>query len=136
MANVSPIGRTRHGAKALRRAVAGEVGGTTQQLTSGATAVAVDLGTYKTDITTGDTGGSEDVTIGDGTGVTIGDRKLITLVTRSDSSDVVNLDHANIANASGTQTTNVDLDAEGEFVLLEWNGSKWQVIYSLATIAT
>jgi len=103
---------------------------------SDAAAVDVDLTTYETKLTTGGSAGSEDVNVGDGSdALAIGQRKLITLDTRTDASDVVNLDHANIVNASGVQTTNVDLDAEGEFVLLEWNGAKWQIIYSDATVA-
>lgn len=135
---IPAFGRVRHGAKAIRQALASDSIGedeSVEQLTSGAAAVTVDLGRYKTEITTGATAGSEDVNIGDGTGVEIGERKLIELVTRTDGSDVVNLDHANIVNASGTQATNVDLDAAGEFVLVEWNGAAWQVIHANATIA-
>lgn len=133
-----PLGRTRHGAEAMRQAIIGEVPdlpSAVDQLTSGAAAVAVNLARYKTEITTGGTAGSEDVNVGDGTGIEVGDRKLIEMVTRTNASDVVNLDHANIANAAGVQATNADLDAAGEFVLLEWNGTKWQVIHASATIA-
>ena len=103
---------------------------------SGATAVTIDVATYHVKITTGGTAGSEDVSIGDGTGARVGERKLITLAVRTDGSDVVNLDHANCVNATGTTLTNLDMDAAGEFVLLEWNGTKWQIIYADATEAT
>ena len=102
---------------------------------SGASAINVDVGVYETKLTTGGTGASEDVNVGNGAGITVGHRKLITLKTRTNGADVVNLDHANIANDSGVQATNVDLDAEGEFVLLEFNGSKWQIVYASATVA-
>lgn len=91
---------------------------------------------YEAYITTGGTAGSENYTLGDGTGVTVGQRKLITLAVRTHASDVVNLDHANMHNAAGVQLANADLDAAGEFVLFEWNGSEWQEIYSDATLAT
>lgn len=102
---------------------------------SGAADVGVDLSVYHTEIITGGTDGAENVTLGDGTGAVVGQRKLVTLKTRTSGSDVVNLDHANIANASGVQATNCDLDAAGEFFLFEWNGSKWQIVYGSGTIA-
>lgn len=105
-------------------------------LTSGSSAVSVDTAVYKTEITTGGTAGSEDVNIGDGTGAVIGERHLIELTTRTNASDVVNLDHLNVHNAAGTALTNLDMDAEGEFVLVEWTGSEWQIIYSDATEST
>jgi hypothetical protein len=99
-----------------------------ETILSGAVAKAVDLGVYHTQIVTGATEGSEDVTVGDGTGAVVGQRKLVTLVTRSHASDVVNLDHANMVDTDGsTALTNMDLDAEGEFLLAFWNGAKWQV---------
>lgn len=94
------------------------------------------LTVFESKITTAGAGASEDFNVGDGTGVRVGTRKLVTLAVRSDASDVVNLDHANCVNASGTQLTNLDLDAADEFVLLEWNGSKWQIVYANATEAT
>lgn len=106
-----------------------------EAVTSGASPVALDITVYQSLITTGDTDGTEAVTIGDGTGAVIGQRKLVYLVTRT-GTDTVSLDHANIVNASGTQTTNCDLDAADEYVLLEWNGAKWQIVYTNGTVAT
>ena len=103
--------------------------------TSGAAAIQVDLSIYETKLTTGGTAGTESVTLGDGAGVTVGHRKLVTLKTRTNAADVVSLDHANLANKSGVQATNVDLDAAGEFCLVEWNGSKWQIVHANATVA-
>ena len=105
-------------------------------VTTGATAVSVDPGAYKTEIITGGTAASEDFNLGDGTGVEIGTRRLVYLKTLSDASDVINLDHANCVNVSGTQYTNLDLDAADEFLLTEWNGAKWQTIYVSGTEAT
>ena len=103
---------------------------------SGAVAVTIDASTYHVNITTGGTAGSENVSIGDGSSARVGERKLITLAVRTDASDVVNLDHANCVNAAGTTLTNLDMDAAAEFVLLEWNGTKWQIVYANATEAT
>jgi len=111
-----------------------------EELVSGAAAIEPSHAPYATDIVTGGTAGSEDVTVGDGTVTAtnavpvIGQRKLYTLKTRTNGADVLNLDHANLVNAAGTAMTNCDLDAAGEFILLEWNGLKWQEIYSDATI--
>lgn len=103
---------------------------------SGATTLSLDLGPYETRVISGGTAGSENVTIGTGSTAIVGQRKLVTFLTRTNASDVLNLDHANILNSSGTQATNVDLDAAGEFVLLEYVGSsKWQVRAANATIA-
>lgn len=106
-----------------------------EAVASGAVALTLDPSVYGAEITTGGTAGSEDVNLGDGTGAVVGQRKLITLSVRTNASDVVNLDHANMVNAAGTTATNVDLDAAGEFVLLEWNGAKWQVVYTNGTVA-
>lgn len=113
----------------------GNLIGSFDSKTTGASTVALDLDPYETRITTGDTDGTENVTIGNGSTAIVGQRKLVTLETRV-GTDTVSLDHANILNASGTQATNVDLDAAGEFVLLEYVGSnKWQVRAANATIA-
>lgn len=120
---------------------AGNLTNSEEQLTSGAAAIVPSHKPYSTQIVTGGTAGSEDVTLGDGTAsadndaAVVGQRKLLTLKTRTNGSDVVNLDHANMANAAGTDATNADMDAAGEFFLVEWNGTKWQVVYTNATIA-
>lgn len=112
-----------------------------EELVSGASAITVSLGPRSTQVVTGGTDAGEDVNLGDGTAsvanaaAVVGQRKLVTLKTRSSGSDVVNLDHANIANAAGTDATNCDLDAAGEHFLFEWNGTKWQIIYGTGTIA-
>lgn len=110
-----------------------------EPLFSGASAVPVDLTVYQTKITTGGTAGSEDVTLGDGTGTVtpiVGQQHLITLETRTNASDVVNLDHANMVDSAGTDLTNMDLDAAGEFVLVRWTGTKWKVLETNGTLAT
>ena len=104
------------------------------EITTAADSQAVATTSYETKITTGGTAGTENISIADGT--IVGERKLITLAVRTDASDVVALAHANVVNASGTAATGVTLDAAGEFILLEWNGSKWQAVYTPATIAT
>ncbi|MCP3980742.1 MAG: hypothetical protein GY716_15680 [bacterium] len=105
--------------------------------TSGASEITLDITQYQSTITTGATEGSEDVSVGDGTGAIVGQRKLITLGTRSHASDVVNLDHANMVDTDGsTALTNMDLDAADEFWLGQWNGTAWVTIYTTGTLAT
>jgi hypothetical protein len=108
--------------------------GTSEQVTTGAVDQVVDVGVYQTKVTTGGTQGVENLAVGDGTGVVIGTRKLIVLENLSDPSDVLTLDAANIvieeiaAHALvDTDLSDVTMDAEGAFLMLEWNGAKWEV---------
>jgi len=103
-------------------------------LTTGAAPVSPDLTVYETKITSGGTAGSEDLNVGDGTGAIIGQRHLFTFETRTNGSDVINFDHANMDD--GLTITDVSMDAADEFILLEWNGLKWQIIYSAAGVVT
>lgn len=95
--------------------------------TNGDEATAVGLGTYQTRVTTGGSEGAEDLAIGDGTGAIVGQRKLITLAAITAEGDSVALDDTNISQGSDT-ITGVALDAEGEFLLLEWRGATWEVL--------
>lgn len=103
--------------------------------TSGASAVTLDFDAYKNVITTGGTGGSEDVNVPAVAGFEIGERFLVYLGTRTDASDVVNLNHALIT-SGGAATTNVDMDAADEWVLLERRDAAWEIIAHNATVAT
>lgn len=87
----------------------------------------VDLDVYHSQLTTSGSEGAEEAEVGDGTGVVVGHRKLITLATRTHASDSVTLDDANISQGADTITA-VELDAAGEFILLEWQGASWEVI--------
>lgn len=108
----------------------------TETVTTGASPVAANLEYQESSITTGGTAGSEDFNIGDGTGVKVGTKHLITLAVRTDGSDVVNIDHANWVDFdNSTGLTNLDLDAAGEYVLGEWNGTKWRLLYTNGTKA-
>jgi hypothetical protein len=104
--------------------------------TSDGAATDVGLTVYGTQVTTGGSEDNELLDIGDGAGAVIGQRKLVTLVDRTHASDVVVMDHGNIVNAAGAALSAVELDAEDEFILLEWNGAKWQVVYADATLTT
>lgn len=110
---------------------------TTQEevATNGDTATELSLEVYQSVITTGGSEGAEEATLGDGTGAIVGQRKLITLDTLTHASDSVTLDHANFAVPDETITA-IELDAAGEFLLAEWNGAKWQVIYASAGVVT
>jgi hypothetical protein len=90
---------------------------------------AVDLTVYETRVTTTGSEAAEEITLGDGTGAVVGQRKLIT-GTLGHANDAVTLDHANMADVDGGALAAVSIDATGGFVLVEWNGTAWQVIYS------
>lgn len=85
-----------------------------------------DISVYETRVTSGDSDGAELLNIGDGTGAYVGQRHLITLVSRVGTDDVT-LDDANITQA-GVTIAAVVLDADDEFILLEWQGASWEVI--------
>ncbi len=105
-------------------------------LVSGASPVAMTLAAYHTVITTGDTDGNESVTIPDG--VIAGQRKLVSLGTRTGTDVVViavtNIDQGLHSGETPATITALNLDAEGEYALLEWSGAKWNVLYSNGTI--
>lgn len=108
---------------------------TYEEVDTGSVAVAANLKVYQTLITTGDTDGNESLTLGNGTGVVIGTRKLIKLQTRT-GTDTVVLDHANIVNAAGAALSAATMDAAGETLVVEWNGTKWQAIWVIGTTLT
>lgn len=103
--------------------------------TNGTTPTDLDLTVYQSILTTGGSQGAEDAAIGDGTGITVGQRKLVTLDTLTDPADSVTLDDANFAQGSDTITA-IALDAEGEFILAEWQGAKWEVIKASSGVVT
>ena len=110
----------------------------TDTLTTGASAVSATTTAYETKITTGGTAGAENINLPDGDFV--GQRKLFTLAVRTNASDVVDLQAAklgrlNISGSTSQNVTNLDLDAVGEYALLEWDGTEWNVIYTNGTIA-
>lgn len=106
-------------------------------LTSGTVAKNVDTTIYETQVVSGGLGAGELLNIGNGATAKVGQRKLITLKTRTGGSDVVTLDKTNMVKSDGsTQPTTAALDAAGEFVLVEWNGTKWQVVYFKAGVIT
>lgn len=114
-----------------------------EEVTTGASTKDTDNTVYETEVVTGGTAGAED--LDPTTGTIVGQRKLITLKTRTNASDVVNVVVTDVVRwihsgvASDPLTTaavsNLDLDAAGEYALLEWNGSKWNVIYTNGTIS-
>lgn len=94
----------------------------------------VSMDAYETRLTTAGTEGVENISLANGT--IIGERKLFILKTLGNASDSVKLAHANVVNAAGIAATGVTFDAINEYCLLEWNGAKWQAIYTTATITT
>lgn len=108
-----------------------------EQLTSGAAPIETSKLAYDSQITTGGTQAAETVNFGDGTGMQVGRRKMISLATLTDPADVLTLDAANMVNAAGAALVAATIDAEGGFVMAEWNGAAWQVRYSAnATLTT
>lgn len=87
---------------------------------------------FETRVQTSGSQGIEQIVIGEGilSGVRPGTRHLITLEKLGHASDVCTLDHGDIVSSTGAALAAATLDAEGAFVLLEFNGAAWQVIYS------
>jgi hypothetical protein len=90
----------------------------------------IDLTVYETKVITSGSGGEEQAVLGDGTGVQVGTRKLITAELLTLPTDVIVLDEGDIVSADGNECSAVTIDATGGFILFEFNGSAWQVIYS------
>lgn len=103
--------------------------------TNGDDAVNCDVSVYQTIVTSSGSEGEEDLNIGDGTGVTVGTRHLVTFATRTHASDSIVMDDANIT-VTGSTVTAVELDAAGEFILLEWQGASWEVIKASSGVVT
>lgn len=102
-----------------------------ETVTTAASAKAVDLEVYQTKVITGHATGA--LTIANGT--IVGQRKLITLLTIGTENDVVNFTEASFSQGADTIDTIV-LDAEGEFLLVEWQGAKWEVIKASTGVVT
>jgi hypothetical protein len=107
-------------------------------VTSGASPVALTEGIYRHNITTGGTAGSESVTLPDGQYV--GQRLLIHESVRTNASDVIAVSLTKLAAQSIVGDTAEDvtiaamtLDAAGDYVLLEWTGLKWNILYTNGT---
>lgn len=102
--------------------------------TTGASPIDLTLAAAKTVITTGGTAGTENINALPSGGF-VGERKTLELGTLTDPSDSVSVAVTNQVLADGTTgTTSMTLDAENEFALLEWNGAKWQQVYSAAGV--
>jgi hypothetical protein len=106
-------------------------------LTTGASPIAATLAAYETVLTTGGTQAAETVSVP--AGEFVGQRKLFTLGTRTHASDkarfaVTNIDRALHAGETPSALTVVELDAVGEYLLLEWTGAKWNIVYAVATM--
>lgn len=100
-----------------------------EQITTAEATNAMDISVYRTSVTTGGVG--KNLTIGNGTGAIVGQRKLVT-VDGFTASHTVILDAANILLIAGSQAANVVLTALGQYLLLEWTGAKWKIIYGTA----
>lgn len=109
-------------------------------LSTGEAPVNATLTSYRTNIVTGGTAGTEVLGVPDG--AYPGQRKLFWLQTRTDGADVVSFTMTNIeenlivgGGAAGAATALV-LDAANEYALLEWTGAKWNIVYTNGTLTT
>lgn len=100
-----------------------------EEVTSnGDDATSLSVGQYGVYVTSGGSEGAEDITIASADFV--GQRKLVVFAVQTHASDVLALNHSGIVGADGAALDALTIDDEGGFVLIEWNGLKWQVIYS------
>lgn len=112
----------------------------TVALATSASSTAIPLTAYTVNITTVGNAGQNPVTVANGSYV--GQRVLVNLATRTDASDTVNFTMTNIeenleaGGGGGGGATALVLDAAGEFVLLEWAGAKWNIVYTNGTLTT
>ncbi len=67
--------------------------------------------------------------LGDGTGVAVGTLRLLVCNALTHASDTIVLDDANFA-MTGEVITAITFDAAGEFLLVEFNGAAWLVLYA------
>lgn len=110
---------------------------TEESISSGASATNLTHSAYHAKVTSSGAGTAQTVNIGNGTGIVVGHRKLVTLVTRTHASDSIVMDHANIAAVDEVfPTASVVMDAAGEFILLEWQGTKWKTIKASSGVVT
>ncbi len=106
-----------------------------ESITTGSVSVEVDKTIYQTLITSGGTAGNEAITIGAATNYVPGTRKFIKLATRTHASDAITLDYANVSTGALT-ISDITLNVAGEFILLEAQGAKWEVIKASSTVVT
>jgi hypothetical protein len=99
-------------------------------LVNGDTPTPASLVVYTTYVFTSGSAGEEALTLGDGTGVVVGQRKLVKLNVQANESDIVVLDHDNMADTDGAPLAAATVDVEGGFILVEWSGVAWQVVFA------
>lgn len=112
---------------------------TVAAVTSGAAPVALTAGIYRHNITTGGTQAAEEVSLPDGQYA--GQRMLVYLDTLTDPGDSVNITLTKLSAQSvigdGAEDTSIaamSLDAADDYVLLEWTGLTWNILYSNGTV--
>lgn len=107
--------------------------------TSGASPITLNAGIFRHDITTGGTAGAESVVLP--SGQYVGQRIEVVLAVRTNGSDSVEVDHTNLAaqsvvgdTAEDTTITAATLTAVGKYILFEWTGVKWNILYTNGTV--
>jgi hypothetical protein len=112
---------------------------TAADVTSGAAPVALTAGIYRHNVTTGGTQAGEEVSLPDGQYA--GQRMLVYLETLTDPADNVDITLTKLAAqsivgdaAEDATIAAMSLDAADDYVLLEWTGLKWNILYSNGTV--
>lgn len=90
---------------------------------------------YESRITSGGSAGGEDLSFDSVVSPIVGQRKLVTFENQTDESDAIALPEGEISQAGDTIST-VVLNVSGDFILLEWRGSKWEVIAASDGVVT
>jgi hypothetical protein len=104
-----------------------------QAATTSAAAVTLTLaGVYQHDITSDASGVARAVNIGSA-GTFVGQRKLVRFVTKAGGSDTFTMDAANISMGL-RNISSITFNTAGQQALFEWNGSKWAILSTNATV--
>jgi hypothetical protein len=109
-----------------------------QAATTSAVAVTLTLaGVYQHDITSDASGVARAVNIGN-TGTFVGHRKLVRFVTKAGGADTFTMDAANIvvygSGGAPRAITSMTFNTAGQQALFEWNGNKWAILSTNATV--
>jgi hypothetical protein len=106
---------------------------------SGAAPITLLAGVYRHNITTGGTAGNETVNLP--TGDYVGQRILVHELVRTNASDVIQIGLTNLTaqavvgdTAEDNTITAMSLDAAGDFLLAEWMGTDWNLLYTNGTV--
>jgi hypothetical protein len=113
---------------------------TYDQAYTGATSITLSLGDYGTHIKTSGAGTAQTVALP--SGEYVGQRKLVILKEKGVAGDSITFTMSNIeenlyvGGGVGGGATALTMNTAGQYVLLEWSGAKWQILYNSGTLTT